>query len=352
MRGFAAVFLAQLRIFLRNPVDLLVTAVLPLALVLLFGFIWGRGERPTRVGVVLLADGELLQSVLAEFPELAPQTYPEAWALEQAVARRAVDFGLIWDGRELTVLLAHGRVQENPGFAAWARRVARALERRRAGVPPPVRPVKVHVGKLSAATWYDHIVPGLMAVALLQAGVFAVAGRLAAMRERGILRRLQASPVPGWAVLAGVGLLRLGVGFATAGLNLALAQALFGAAFSPHVGRLLFYGLAAGLGGMGLGAALTALARRPGSAATLGSVLVQAMVFLSGIYIPFEFLPPGLRAVGQILPAYHLAQGMRAALGVVEPAPSAFLAGLGFALFGILAFWGFGRRALRPESRA
>lgn len=350
MRGLAAVFRAQVRIFLRNPVDLFVTVLLPLALVLLFGFIWGGGERSPRLGLALRDGEELLLRVLAEdFPVLVRRAYPDVQAVEEAVARREVDLGLLWEEGRLTVLLDRSRVQENPDFEALARRIARGLELRRAGVSPPVRAERVHVGKLSAPTWYAHIVPGLMVLAILQAGVFAVAGRLAGMRERGILKRMVGAPLSGWAVLAGVGSLRLLAGFATAGLNFFLAESVFRLTFSVNTGLLLFYAVASGLGGMGLGAAVTVLAKRPGSAAALGSILVQMMLFLSGIYIPFEFLPPGLRVLGQILPAYYLAQGMRAALGVIEANPPMFLASLAFALFGVLAFLLFGHLSTRPE---
>lgn len=349
MRAFLSIFCAQFRTFVRNPVDFFLTLLLPLALIVLFGFIWGQGERPIRVGVFFTGAEELFLSVVAEFPVVSYRTYTDEKRLEEAVARREADLGLVWDGTKVLVFLDRSRIQENPDFEALARRITRALELRQAGVSPPVRPMKIHVGKLSAPNWYHYIVPGLMVVAILQAGVFAVAGRLAGMRERGILRRMLVTPLSGWAVLSGIGLLRMIVGFAAAGLNFFVAQAIFGVAFSVNAGLLLFYALACGLGGMGLGAVVTVLARRPGSAATLGSILVQMMLFLSGIYIPFEFLPPGLQVLGQILPAYHLAQGMRAALGVVEPSLLSFLASLGFTLFGLATFLIFSSVALRPE---
>ncbi len=350
MRTFLAVFLAQLRVFLRNPLDLFVTVVLPLALVLIFGFIWGGRERPTRVGIVIIGADETVLLVLAEFPNLVWTRYSGEEGLSQAVARRTVDLGLVWDGASLKVLLDRSRIQDNPDLEMLARRIARALELRQAGLTPPVRPEKVHLGKVVTATWFHYIVPGLMVVAILQAGVFAVASRLAGMRALGVLRRLLVAPLAGWVLLGGVGAIRMLVGFASAGLNFLLAQALFNTTFSVHGGLLFFYAAASGLGGMGLGAMVTGLVRRPGSAAALGSILVQMMLFLSGIYIPFEFLPPGLRALGRILPTYYLAQGMRAALGVMESEPSAFVASLGFALVGAGAFVVLGRRVLRPGS--
>ncbi len=350
MRAFFAVFKAQLQVFLRNPLDLFVTVVLPLALVLLFGVIWGGRERPTRLGIVFAGAAEPLLSVLAEFPSLVWEEHRDEQELTEAVARRKVDLGLVWDGKNVKVLLDRSRIQDNPGFEILARRVARALELHQAKVAPPLQPEKVPVGKLVSPTWYHYLVPGLMVIAVLQAGVFAVAGRLAGMRETGVLQRLLTTPVSGWAVLGGVGAVRMLVGFSCAGLNFLFAQSLFNTTFSVHGGLLLLYAVASGLGGMGLGALVTGLTRRPGSATALGTILVQIMLFLSGIYIPFDFLPPGLRVIGRHLPTYHLAQGMRAALGVVEPEPSTLLASLMFALVGGGAFLVLGRIVLQPGS--
>lgn len=203
------------------------------------------------------------------------------------MARRAVDFGLVWDGSSLQFLFDQSRVQDNPEFAILARRIGRGLELRLAEVSAPVIPEKVHVEKLSAATWFHHIVPGLMALAILQAGVFAGAGRLSAMRERGILRRMVVTPISGWAILLGVGLVRMLVGFVSAGLNLFVARTAFGLSFPGDWGSVLFYAVCGGLGALGL--------------------------------------------------------------GVVAGVPETIWAALGFGLFGFVAFLLFGQRIIRPE---
>lgn len=349
MRAFLSVLRAQFTLFFRDRLDLFFTLVFPLTFVFLFGFLWGSPGRAVRVGFYSTAPVDLISQVLADFPELAVRDFPSAQDLENAVARRIVDFGIVWDGSSLVFLFDRGRVQDNVGFEGQARRIARSLELRRAGATAPIQAEKLHVGKLQAATWFHYIVPGLMAMALIQAGVFAVAGRMASMRERGVLRRMLATPLPGWALLLGVGSVRLSVGFLSAGLTLLGALTVFGLAFSLHPGWLFFYAVVSSLGAMGLGALVSAVARKPGSAAAAGMILVQAMLFLSGIYIPFEFLPPALRLVGRALPAHHMAQGMRAALGVIEGTSASVCAGLGFGAFGLSALLLFGRALVRPE---
>ncbi len=349
MKGFFAFLLCQFRIFLRNRLDLFLTLGFPLVFVLLFGFIFATPKGPARLGAVFIDSREPLLHVLSEFLGISLKVFANVQDLESALVHRQLDFGLVWDGESLLFLFDRSRVQDNPTFQGYARRIARALELRLAGVEAPVQAEKVHIGKLPAATWFHYIVPGLMATALIQTGVFAIAGRIGVMRELGILRRLLATPISGWAMLFGVGLVRMLSGFLSASLTFLFAHFVFGVEFLVQPGWLLFYALVSALGAMGLGAGLSILVRKPGSAAAAGMILVQAMLFLSGIYIPLEFLPAGLQLLAKALPAYYMAQGMRAALGVMEGAPANFWAGLGFGAFGILSLFLFGRFLLRPD---
>jgi ABC-2 type transport system permease protein len=349
MRAFLAILGAQARVFLRDRADFFFTLAFPLVFVVLFGFIWGGRENPTKVGLVCPPQEELVLSALSSLPEISVELFPDWEKLSLVVAKRAVDFGLVWNGEKFVLILNRGRFQENPEFERLSREIVRTVELWGSGLSSPVEPVKVHVGKVSAASWYHYIVPGLMAMAILQAGIFAVAGRMASMRERGILRPILATPASGWPVLLGIGLIRMGLGFFSAGLNFALARVLFGVSFPVNPALLLFYAFVCALGGMGLGALVSFGVRRPGSAAAAGMILTQIMLFLSGVYIPFEFLPPGLQAVGRVLPAYYMAQGFRAALGVVEGGAEILWASLGFGLFGVIALFLFGQLFLRPE---
>ena len=349
MGAFFAILAAQLRIFFRDRADFFFTLAFPMVFVVLFGFIWGGGESPTRVGIVCSSQKELVLSVLSQFSEVSPKIFPDREKLSLAVARNEVDFGLVEEGEKFVLILNRGRVQNNPDFERLGRGIVRALELRAGGLSSPVRVEKTHLGKLSTASWFHYIVPGLMAMAILQAGIFAVAGRMAGMRERGILRPILATPVSGWSLLLGVGLIRMGLGFFSAGLNFALARLLFGVSFSVNPALLSFYAMVCALGAMGLGALVSFVVRKPGSASAAGMILTQIMLFLSGIYIPFEFLPSILQAFGRVLPAYYMAQGFRAALGVVEGGAEILWASLGFGLFGVIALFLFGQLFLRPE---
>ncbi|MGQ9733960.1 MAG: ABC transporter permease [Candidatus Bipolaricaulia bacterium] len=336
MRAFWAFLGAQLRIFIRDRLDFFLTLGLPILFLLIFGFIWGGEEKPTRLGIVLLGSDEPVLSVLQARPNLVLERFPAADLLEEAVRNRAVDFGLLWDGTKLSFIFEAGRIQDNSGYEQLARGIASALELKLQGKEAIVIPEKVHLGRLAGARWFHLVIPGIIALPILSAGLFAIAGRITAMRERRILAQLLVTPLPSWALLSSLGLLRLGVAYVGAFATLAFATIVFGLRFPIQWGLFVPFVAACGLGAMGMGALIAFLVRRPGSASFAANIFLQLMLFLSGIYFPLEFLPPFLRVVSRGLPLTHMAQGMRYALGVVEMPPSAFWGmTAGFTLFGL-----------------
>jgi ABC-2 type transport system permease protein len=77
----------------------------------------------------------------------------------------------------------------------------------------------------------------------------------------------------------------------------------------------------------------------PATASPFVNVVHLPMAVLSGLWIPVEMLPPGVRGVSPWLPAYHLGQLALQAIGVTARAPwwhhAAFLAG--FSLLAAIA---------------
>ncbi len=349
MKAFRAVFVAQVRIFFRDRMDFFLTLGLPLIFILLFGFIFGEGERPTKLGLVLLGPEEPLLSLLREKTELAIVQLANPADLSAAVKKRAVDFGLVWDGKKLSFLFDASRIQDNPSFEQLARGIAAALELRIQRRESAVVPERIHTGKLAKAGWLHMVIPGIITIPILSAGLFAIAGRLTAMRERRILAQLLVAPFSPASFILGLGLVRIVVAYLGAFVTLFLGALVFGIRFPIRWDLFLVLVFASGLGGLGFGSLIALWVKRPGSASFVANLFLQAMLFLSGIYIPLEFLPPVLRTLSQFLPLTHLAQGMRFVLGVVEMKPFEFwgITG-GFALVGIVLVPLLARKVVRP----
>jgi ABC-2 type transport system permease protein len=177
--------------------------------------------------------------------------------------------------------------------------------------------------------------PAYLALVVASVTVVSVPTHLAGSRERGVLRRLHASGVPVWAVVAAE--MAVSVAIATGSAVVLLVTAAlfydFSAPDAPWVvgGAFAASALAFAAFGVLLGAVLPT-AR---SAQGLGIMLWFVMLFLGGAGPPPEVLSSGMRAVGEATPLPYavrafqdgwlgldagLAWGVVAAMGVVSTA--------------------------------
>ncbi|MEV4800370.1 ABC transporter permease [Nonomuraea sp. NPDC049421] len=144
-----------------------------------------------------------------------------------------------------------------------------------------------------------------------------IAETISGDRERGVLKRLAGTPLPGWAYHAGNLTNALLVTIATA-LTLALVTALgYGVRIEPRAVLGMLAAIVAGAACFSvLGALVVALASRQQTvnAITLGTFLPLA--FVSDVFVIGE-LPAVLRGAGDVLPLRHVSHAI---LTVLDPA--------------------------------
>jgi ABC-2 type transport system permease protein len=155
-----------------------------------------------------------------------------------------------------------------------------------------------------------YLVPSILAMALMQLGVFA-AVPLVQQREKGILKRIGATPLPRWKLVASNILLRLIVAAVDTVLILGVGIAVFNIQI---VGNLA---LAAGFVFLGAGAflaigfMLASFLKTEEQATGVVQVVQMPLMFLSGIFFPFTFMPGFLQSVARFLPLTYLGDGLR-----------------------------------------
>ncbi len=322
MNAFRALLNTELRVFVRDKISLFFTFLFPLIFILIFGFLMGGMGETERasLGLFVSSDGDAtaLEKVLAETGLEEITRYETAEALEEAVGKRQVDLGLIWDGERLQFLYDPSRVQENYAFEQIAQGVSADFNLRHQGLSPVLDVEMIHVGTAAATNWFNIAVPGIIAFSILSAGLFAVSGHITAMKERKILDRMIVTPMPPLALLSAVIAIRLVVVYISTLVTLFISIAVFGLTFSVDWFRYTVFVACATLGMMGFGTLIAMGVRRPSSASNIASALSMVMMFLSGIYFPIELMPGFLRAVSKALPLTYMAEAMRFATGVSD----------------------------------
>lgn len=166
----------------------------------------------------------------------------------------------------------------------------------------------------------DVLAPGVLALAVLSASFTSLAIATGFERRYGVLKRLGASPLPRWGLLAGKTLAVVVVEVVQVAVLAAVAFAL---GWQPDGGVTgwLWAGVLLVLGTTAFGALGLLIAGSLRAEATLAVAnLVYVLLLVGGgILVPLERYPDGARAVLELLPSGALGQGLRDAFASGAP---------------------------------
>ena len=188
-------------------------------------------------------------------------------------------------------------------------------------------------GQISTSVYY---VPGIIALGVIAACFGNLVASVTAQRERGVLKRRRATPVPSGALIAGRVLAAVGTSVVMAAVLLSIGWAAYGARVPGRTALAFTVTVMVGAASFCcLGYALTSLIRNEDAALPTTTALTLPLYFISGVFVPVAALPHWLANVGEIFPVRHLA-------GALLIAYNPHTAGLGFAGLDLLivAAWG------------
>jgi ABC-2 type transport system permease protein len=326
MRGLGPMTIANMKSFSRNREAMFWTIAFPVIFVVLFGAIFGGGTTRFSIGWVD-QDGSpgsaQLREGFGQVTLLELRDMDEGAAIEQmtdgdvdavivvpngvgaalqpgAPAAQPVSLVLYTDPSRPTAATTLDQVVEQ---------VVGAVNQRVSGVPPALaveaRPLQTQ--NISAAAYF---VPSILAMALMQLGLFASIP-LVAQREKGILKRLAATPLSRITLVSSNVLMRLLIAAVQAVLIVSIGALMFGVTV---VGNVLLVAALIGLGALtflAIGYLIASWARNEEAATGITSVVQFPMMFLSGIFFPLAFMPEWLQPVAAFLPLTYLADVLR-----------------------------------------
>ena len=159
--------------------------------------------------------------------------------------------------------------------------------------------------------YIDFLTPGIIALAIMQMGLFSVAFAFVQLKRQGILRRMFATPVSPASFLVSYSATRLVVSIMQTLILIGVAVLLFDVQVVGSILSLLAVTLLGAAVFITLGFAVSGWARTEEVAAPLANVVSLPMMFLSGIFFPREVMPEFLQSVTDYLPLTYLADAMR-----------------------------------------
>ena len=188
-------------------------------------------------------------------------------------------------------------------------------------------------GQISTSVYY---VPGIIALGVIAACFGNLVASVTAQRERGVLKRRRATPVPAGAVIAGRVLTAVAIAVGMAIVLLGIGWAAYGARVPGRTALALVVSVVLGAASFCcLGYAASSLIRNDDAALPAAMAFTLPLYFISGVFVAVTVLPHWLADVGEIFPVRHLANALLVAY-------NPHTTGLGFAGRDLLivAAWG------------
>lgn len=320
-----SLYVASVKEFIRDRAAMFWTLAFPILFIVLFGIIFsGNGSANYTVGLVNEDSGPVGQQLAHAFGQVKPFTIKAGSNGDEMKALRQGQ-------RDMVIVIPAGLSQQvqagqnasvqmyydpstNPTDAqiklGIAQQVLAEFNQQMKPYTPPLslQPTTITTHQL---TTVDFLMPGILAMALMQLGLFATATPLVSLRQEQVLRRLGATPLPRWQLLASQVMLRLTIGLAQAAIIIGVSVEFFKVQIQGNYAALAGLVVLGALMFVALGYLIASIAKTVESASGISSAINFPMMFLSGIFFPLAALPAFLTPIVRALPLTYLADAFR-----------------------------------------
>ncbi len=158
----------------------------------------------------------------------------------------------------------------------------------------------------------DYLLAGIITMVIMQGGIYTLAYWMVDLRARGVIRRLQVTPLKKRNLILALLSARATIALAQAILLSAIGVLFFHAHLSGNLFMVLLFTAIGAFIFLPLGLLISTIADTYEAAAPITAALGLPFIFLGNIFYPVSILPPALRTISQILPTTYLADALRA----------------------------------------
>src|SRR5919106_6161429 len=312
---FWVLFVASVKMFVRNRAAVFFSIFLPLVIMLIFGVL--NFDQPTSIqlGVADDARNDASTAVLEALGDI--ETFAVTTGSQDA------ELAALEDGdRELVLVIPSGFGADAPQVSAYAAAgaqqdaqlgslllnsvIGQALFAPGGSGGGAVGQL-VDVQQVNARSlhYIDFLVPGILGLTIMQLGLFGVAFGFVQMKRTGALRRLFATPTPPAYFLSAQVLSRLIIGFVQVAILIGVGL-WFGLQMFGDYATLLLIVLFGSAIFLAVGFAIAGWAKNEDQAAPVANLVSLPMMFLSGVFFPREAMPDFLAGVTAFMPLTYV----------------------------------------------
>jgi ABC-2 type transport system permease protein len=322
MRAFINIAFYRIKSFYRDTFTFLFTLIFPLIFVIIFGFVFGgsnTGNNEYGITLGVIRGNEDLIQVLKNVGDIKVVVLENEEELRNQIIKGYIDGGVIFDGKEFNLLINFSSFQQKPFLRTLGENLANAYSLHEIGMDKGIIKVEeefIDPGKTRVSS-LGYSIPGVLSFSI-SGSIFTMIVLFGYYRKRKVLKRFAITPISPMSFVSGMIFANVILSILSCIFVLFVSQIIFNLNFSVNWSLFLLSLFSSILGMMALGIILTVLFKEPQTASNVGNLLVNIMLFFSGVYFPLDFLPKYLKILARFLPLYYVGRALRISVGVEE----------------------------------
>jgi ABC-2 type transport system permease protein len=293
--------MVRFRLFLREPEAIFWIFFFPILLAIGLGIAFRN--RPADVLQVGATTAQLTQALAAD-KGLTAVTVDEAEGTHELATGRILLLAIAQQGS-----VEYKYDDTNPD-ARTARLLADRAVQAAAGRHDAVQAENDLVHE-TGARYIDFVVPGLLGMNLMGSAIWGLGFAIVEARQKKLLKRLVASPMPKWQYLASFLLSRLAMLIVEVGAFLGFAKLVFGVPFRGSLAELILLCLLTSLAFSALGLLVSSRAKTMEAASGLMNLAMLPMWILSGVFFSATRFPAVIQPFVRALPLTAAIEALR-----------------------------------------
>ncbi|HVZ76200.1 MAG TPA: ABC transporter permease [Candidatus Paceibacterota bacterium] len=311
--------IASLKMFVRSRQALFFTLFMPFIIMLVFGYIGFDKPQLSDVGIVTHSPAASTQQFIdqvSKFPTLTIHTgtlEEEQEQLDEGNRSVVLDIPDTISGTGASPITAYvnaGKAAEAAGVLSVLNQFISQATIAAANIQP-IATISEQEVNAHNLRYIEFLLPGLIALSIMQMSVFSVAFLFTQYKEKGVLKRILASPMKPFQFVASNAITRLIVSVAQAAIFIIAGLVLF----QVHiVGSYILLALCVVLGALmflGLGFTISGISKTVDSVPAIANLVVFPQLFLGGTFFAISSMPGWLQAVAQFLPLTYFSTALR-----------------------------------------
>ena len=315
--------IAAIKGFVRSRQALFFTLFMPFMIMLIFGYI--GFDNPTKIDVGLVVQNPSPQTqqfidVVKQFPAFTVHEGNLAAERSQLdEGDRAVVLEVPGDAipatpntlaNPITAYVNAGKAGEAQAVLSILNQSINEMTLANAHITP-IAAITAETINVHNLRYIEFLLPGLIALSIMQMSVFSVAFLFTQYKEKGVLKRILATPMKPIQFVAANAITRLIISVAQAAIFIFAGLILFHAHVVGSYFLLFFCIVLGALMFLGLGFTISGLAKTTDSVPAIANLVVFPMMFLGGTFFAISNMPGWLQVIAKFLPLTFFSTSLR-----------------------------------------